>query len=641
MLMPKTNDNYDASKIQVLKGLEGVRKRPAMYIGSTDVHGLHHILVEIVDNSVDEAIAGFCDTIKITLNDDGSVTVEDNGRGMPVDIHPETKTPAIEAIMTMLHAGGKFDDGAYKTSGGLHGVGMKATNALSEWMETTVYKDGYEYHQRYEKGKKASELKKVGKTDKHGTRHTFKPDPEIFKETQEFEFDRILKLVRPHAFLTAKLHFIITDNRKTATSSAKYELYFEEGVKSYVQFLNLDKKTVGVPFYINGELDGIRVEVAMQYNASLDEEIHTYTNNIINPEGGTHLAGFRAALTAAINNYAEANNLLKGVNGKLTGADVREGLMAVVSVKVADPQFEGQTKIKLNNPEVKSAVQKIVREGLEQYFAENPSSAKAIIGKAILSNKARAAAKAARDAVVRKGALESGGLPGKLADCSSKDPAQSELFLVEGDSAGGSAKQGRDRKTQAILPLRGKIINTQKYRVDRIMANNEIRDIVTALGIGIGDSIDLSKLRYHKIIIMADADVDGLHIGTLILTLLFRYFRPLIEAGHVYVAQPPLFKVEVGKEKYYLLNDEEKEKFVAQLRAKGKNPVVNRFKGLGEMNADQLRETTMDPEKRVLKQITIEDASEAEKVFDMLMGVEVPPRRKFIQSHARLAVLDV
>ncbi len=640
--MAKDNNKYDASKIQILKGLEGVRKRPAMYIGSTDVHGLHHLLVEIVDNSVDEAIAGFCDSITITLNADGSVTVLDNGRGMPVDIHPETKTPAVEAIMTMLHAGGKFDDGAYKTSGGLHGVGMKATNALSEWMETTIYKDGYEYHQRYEKGKKASELKKVGKTDTRGTMHTFKPDPEIFKETQRFELDRILRLVRPHAFLTAKLHFTLIDNRlEDSDKPLVYELYFEEGVKSYVQFMNINEKPIGEPFYIHGQVDDIDVEVAMQYNLGLDEEIHAYTNNIHNPEGGTHLSGFKSALTLAVNSYAESQGMLKGLKGKLTGEDVREGLFAVVSVKVVDPQFEGQTKIKLNNPEVKSAVQKVVREGLETYFAEDPKSAKAIIGKAVLSNKARAAAKAARDAVVRKGALEGGGLPGKLADCSSKDPAESELFLVEGVSAGGSAKQGRDRRTQAILPLRGKIINAQKYRVDRILANSEINDIVTALGIGIGDSIDLSKLRYHKLIIMADADVDGLHIATLILTLLFRYFRPLIEAGYVYVAQPPLFKVEVGKAKHYLVNEQEKDEFVAQLEAKGKSYTVHRFKGLGEMNPSQLRDTTMAPDKRVLKKVEIEDAAEAEKVFEMLMGLEVPPRRKFIQSHARKATLDV
>jgi len=636
--MAKVED-YGASNIQVLKGLEAVRKRPAMYIGSTDVHGLHHIFIEILDNSVDEAIAGYCNHIWVTLNKDGSLTVKDNGRGIPVDTHPETKVSTLETVMTNLHAGGKFEQGAYKVSGGLHGVGMKCTNALSEWMITTVRRDGGIYKQKYERGAPVAPVERIGDSNETGTEHTFMPDDQIFSTT-EFDFDTIVKKCRQHAYLTAGLRISVIND--IAGKHEQYDLYFEDGIKSYVQFLNLDEKVIGnEPFYMNKQEDDIIVEVSMQYTDGMDEDVRCYTNNIINPEGGTHLAGFRTAITSALNTYAQKAELLKGLSGTLSGDDVREGLTAVVSVKVPSPQFEGQTKIKLNNPEVKSIVGKVVRDELLTFLTENPQIAKEIIGKAVLANKAKAAAKAARDAVIRKSALETTTLPGKLADCTSKDPAESELFIVEGNSAGGSAKQGRDRHTQAILPLRGKIINTHKYRVDRVLENSEFNDITTALGVGIGDTFDISKLRYHKIIIMSDADVDGLHITTLVLTLFFRFFRPLIENGYVYVAQPPLHKVEIGKKKYYFLNDEEKNEFVAKARAEGKNPIANRFKGLGEMNPEQLRETTMDPANRVLKRVHIEDAEEAEKTFEMLMGNEVPPRRRFIQTHAAKAILDI
>lgn len=637
--MSKNSEDYGASNIQVLKGLEAVRKRPAMYIGSTDVHGLHHIFTEILDNSVDEAIAGYCSHIWVILNSDGSLTVRDNGRGIPVDVHPETKVSTLETVMTNLHAGGKFDGGAYKVSGGLHGVGMKCTNALSEWMVTTVHREEGVFQQKYEKGVPTMDVTRIGDSNGTGTEHTFLPDKEIFSTT-EFDFQTIVKKCRQHAYLTAGLRISVVD--MSHDKEDRYDLYFEDGIKSYVQFLNIDSKVIGSePFYMNQQDGDVIVEVALQYTDEMDEDVRCYTNNIINPEGGTHLAGFRTAITSAINAYAQKAELLKGVNGTLNGDDVREGLTAIVSVKVPDPQFEGQTKIKLNNPEVKSIVSKLVRDELTTYFDENPQDAKNIIGKAVLANKAKAAAKAARDAVIRKSALESTTLPGKLADCTSKDPAESELFIVEGDSAGGSAKQGRDRHIQAILPLRGKIMNTNKYRVDRVLSNNEFNDITTALGVGIGDTLDISKLRYHKIIIMSDADVDGLHITTLVLTLLFRFFRPLIEKGYVYVAQPPLHKVEIGKKKYYFINDEEKIAFVKKARAEGKAPVENRFKGLGEMNPDQLRETTMSPDSRVLKQVHIEDAEEAEKTFEMLMGNEVPPRRRFIQMYANRANLDI
>ncbi len=636
----KTNStSYDASNIRVLQGLEAVRKRPAMYIGSTDAHGLHHILYEVIDNSVDEALAGFCNHIKIALEKDGSITVSDNGRGMPVDKHPQTKKSALETIMTNLHAGGKFDGGAYKTSGGLHGVGIKCTNALSEWMETTSYKDGFEYIQRYERGEVRSEVEKVGPTDQTGTRHIFKPDSEIFEKDTQFNIDTIIKKCREHAYLTAGLRFTISDNREEEPKV--YELYFESGVKAFVKYLNLNETKVGDIFHTTGEDDGVQVELALQYNSTMNETVKCYTNNILNPEGGTHLAGFRTALTKSINGYAVDNSLLKNENENLTGDDSREGLTAVVSVRVSDPQFEGQTKIKLNNPEVKSAVYRVLKDKLDNYFNENPGEAKAIIGKAVLAYKARVAAKAARDAVMRKNALEGGGLPGKLADCSSKEAKECELYLVEGDSAGGSAKQARDRHTQAVLPLKGKPMNSQKYRIDRVLNNPETKDMISAFGCGIGEHMDTSKLRYHKIVILSDADVDGQHITTLVLTLLYKFFKPLIKEGYVYVAQPPLFKVEVGKQRYYITSESEKDEFVKKLIAEGKKPVVNRFKGLGEMNPVQLEETVMKPETRTLKKVTIMDAEEADRTFEMLMGEQVPPRRKFIQENSRYANLDI
>ena len=1075
--MVKNKSEYGASNIQVLQGLEAVRKRPAMYIGSTDREGLHHIFTEILDNSVDEAIAGYCDRIWVNLYKDGSISIKDNGRGIPVEIHAQTKVSTLETVMTNLHAGGKFEEGAYKVSGGLHGVGMKCTNALSEWMVTTVVRDKEKYQQEYRRGIPQYPVKKVGNTREHnGTEHRFMPDDEIFTETN-FDFKEIVKKCRQHAYLTAGLKISITDERvETGKPPKIFDLYFEDGIKSYVLFMNIDEKLINpIPFYTRKEQDGIVVETAIQYTNSMDENVKCYTNNIINPEGGTHLSGFRTALTSAINTYAQKSELLKGLTTTLNGDDVREGLTAVISVKVANPQFEGQTKIKLNNPEVKNAVAKVIRDELLIYFDEHPKEAKAIIDKAILSYKAKAAAKAARDAVIRKSALESTTLPGKLADCISNNPAESELYIVEGESAGGcfsgdtkvalldgrslsflelireqnegkqnycysisskkeivvskilnvretktntpvikitldngeqivctpdhkfmlrdgsfkeaknllqtdslmplnkklskregritiegyemvlnpsnskwvfthilsdrynlknsiypeitgtykhhmdfnklnnnpnniirlskrhhlkihqeniaktlhtekvfeklriikkspqframmrntmlkqstqkllrrnalkqwkneeykeymkekylafyftneeyqektlqrlnlaqkeywskednrlkqsqktteyfknnpeaikglslsakqqwsnpqllkwraeetkkqwtkefrqkrkrtynktylnkglkvlrsiydnfgeisteiydkvrkelnnktllkistlcdrffdgdvarledavkhynhkiisieylkekidvydlevpkthnfalasgifvhnSAKQGRDRHNQAVLPLRGKIINTHKYRVDRVLGNNEFKDITTALGVGIGTTLDISKLRYHKIIIMSDADVDGLHITTLVLTLLFRFFKPLIDGGYVYVAQPPLHKVEIGKKKYYFLNDDEKDAFVKKAKAAGKNPVANRFKGLGEMNPQQLWDTTMDPETRALKQVHIADAEEAEKVFEMLMGAEVPPRRRFIQKYAKRANLDV
>ncbi len=633
-----TKGEYSSSDIRILQGLEAVRKRPAMYIGSTDVAGLHQIFNELLDNAVDEAIGGYCDHVQVKLNKDGSVEVQDNGRGIPVDIHPQTKVSTLETVMTNLHAGGKFEKGAYKISGGLHGVGMKCTNALSEWMTTTVYRDGKIYQQSYARGQVKSKVEEIGKTELRGTHHVFKPDAEIFS-TVDYNFKKVLEKCRQYAYLTAGLKFTLRDER--GEKPIKYTLYFGDGIKSYVKFVNVGSKNLGEVVYIKKEESEVIVEVALQYVDSLEEDVRCYTNNILNPEGGTHLSGFKTALTSAINSYATQEELLKGVKESLGGDDVREGLTAIISVKVPDPQFEGQTKIKLNNPEVKSIVQKVVRDELTTYFNEHPKEAKSIIGKAVLAYKARAAAKAARDAVIRKGALDSASLPGKLTDCSSKDPAECELYIVEGDSAGGTVKQGRDRRTQAVLPIRGKIINSHKYRVDRVLANNEFKDIATALGVGIGETLNLENLRYGKVVVMADADVDGSHISTLVLTLLYRFFRPLIEKGHVYLAQPPLFKVEVGKQRFYFLSQAEKDRFVADAEKSGKRTVTSRFKGLGEMNAEQLWETTMDPANRVLKRVHITDAEDAEKTFEMLMGVEVPPRKRFIQRYAKFATLDI
>lgn len=651
--MAKKQDDkqvYDASKIQVLKGLEAVRKRPAMYIGSTDKTGLHHIVYEAIDNSIDEAIGGFCDNILVIIHKDGSLTVEDNGRGIPVDIHKQTKKSALETTMTNLHAGGKFEKGAYKVSGGLHGVGVKCTNALSAWMETEVYKDGNIYKQRYERGKAKSKVEIVGKTKKKsGTKHTFMPDTDIFTETS-FDFDTLYKKSRQYAFLTAGVRIRLEDHREDPTRVEN--LYYEGGIRSYVAALNIDHKAVNSIFYVSDTEDDVLVEVALQYTDDIKDRVLAFTNNILNTEGGTHLTGFKMALTKSLNSYIGQNK--NGKNGtaskssknkdevSLSGDDVREGLTAIISIKVPDPQFEGQTKMKLNNPEVQGAVMKVLRDGLSQYLAENPTDAKSILEKATLAYKARKAAKAAREAVIRKGALEGAALPGKLADCTSQDPAECEIFIAEGDSAAGPAKQGRDRYTQAILPLRGKPINSEKYRIDRALKDDRFANLLTALGCGIDEMFDEEKLRYHKIILMNDADVDGAHITTLVLTFLYRHLPELIEKGYVYVAQPPLYLTHIGKEKKYFLNEEERRSFVEKREKEGKQiPEFQRFKGLGEMNDDQLWETTMDPKTRVLKKITIEDAEEADRVFDMLMGNEVPPRRRFIQTNALNANLDV
>jgi len=625
----------------VLKGLEAVRQRPAMYIGSNDEHGLNHIFYEVLDNAVDEVLAGYANTIKVILHRDDSITVEDNGRGIPVDIHPDTGKSALETVMTMLHAGGKFSSGAYKVSGGLHGVGVTCTNALSERMRSQVKRDGKLYQLDFVRGTPQGDVKVVKSglsKDDTGTIQWFKPDPKIFSVT-EYNARTIEKKIQDQAYLTSKTLFIFINEKAEIPYIRTF--YFEKGIRSYVNDLAIGKHIMEVPFYMNRTLNDVVVETSLLYTDNSDEIIKTFANNILNPEGGTHLAGFKTALTTALNKYGIEQNLIDE-KSKLSGEDVREGITAIVSVKLPHPQFEGQTKIKLNNPEIKGIVQKTVTDALLEFFAENPKDAKAIIQRAVLSQKARNAAKAARNAILRKGALTFTSLPGKLADCSSKDKAKSEIFIVEGDSAGGSAKQARNRATQAILPLSGKPINSEKHRLDRVLENDKLNDLVKALGCGISDQIDLSKLRYGKVIIMTDADVDGLHIVTLTLTFFYRFMRKLIEDGRVYVAQPPLFKVESGKDKYWCLNEEEKERVIAKLTQDGKKVTnVQRFKGLGEMNPEQLYNTTMDPEKRVIKKIDIKEAEEASKVFDMLMGPEVPPRRHFIMQYAKFATLDV
>lgn len=651
-----SSNNYDASKITILEGLEAVRKRPAMYIGDSGIDGLHHLVKEIVDNAVDEALVpkekgGTCDTINLILNGDGSISISDNGRGIPVDIHPVKKKSALEVIFTTLHSGGKFDRDSYKVSGGLHGVGSAVTNALSEWLKVEVHKDGKIWMQSYKRGKPDADVKEIGKTDKNGSTITFKPDAEIFKDDIGFDLKRIITQYKQTSYLTAGLTFKILDNRgedlreKNKDLPRSQTFHFEGGVKSYVRDINRNLKVINQNiFHVSKELDDVMVDVSIQYSDDLQERVLCFANNVINPEGGTHLTGFRMALTKSLNDYY-VNNVggEKGKGDALTGDDVREGLSAIISVKVPDPQFEGQTKIKLNNPEVTHIVRKVVEDGLKVFLEENPKDAKSIIERAILANKARLAAKAAREAVIRKGALDGSSLPGKLADCSSKDPSKSELFVVEGDSAGGSAKQGRDRATQAILPLSGKPINSEKYRIDKVLNNEKLKEVVIALGAGIGESFDLSKLRYHKIVLMNDADVDGEHITTLMLTFFYRHFRELLTKGYVYVAQPPLYKIEISKDEYYwAIDDQDREAKVKELKDNKKEPKsIQRFKGLGEMNPEQLWETTMNPENRVLKKIAIEDAEEADRTFDMLMGVEVLPRKKFIQTHSKDAELDI
>jgi len=647
--MSKKDSTYNASSITILEGLEAVRKRPAMYIGDSDITGLHHIIYEIVDNSIDEALAGYAGLIEITLNSDGSVCVFDNGRGIPVDLHPVKKVSALEIAATTLHAGGKFDESSYKVSSGLHGVGLSVVNAVSKWMKAEVFKDGKHYLQEYKIGKPIAPVKEVGNSKLTGTKITFLPDNDIFTAT-EFSLKKLHTRFRQQAYLTAGVRISMIDNRKEedrvndANLPKHYSFYFENGMKSYIKQINTSYKPVNRKiFYVHKSEENVDVEVALQYTSDLQERVLAFANNVHNPEGGTHLSGFRIALTKSLNDYLAGIATEKEKDIKFSGDDTREGLTAIVSVKIHDPQFEGQTKIKLNNPEVTQAVRKVVEDSLKSYLEENPQEAKNIVSRAVLSNRARKAAKAARDAVIRKGALDGGSLPGKLADCSSKEPALSELFLVEGESAGGSAKQARDRNTQAIFPLRGKPLNTEKYRLDKIMNNKEIKELIIALGTGISDTLNIEKLRYHKIILMNDADVDGEHITTLVLTLFFRHLKPIIEKGYLYVAQPPLFKVEVTKDESYWVGDDSKlEKLVSELKSNNKTPKgIQRFKGLGEMNPEQLWETTMSPKTRTLKKINIDDAEEADKIFDILMGSEVAPRKKFIQTHSKEATVDI
>jgi len=628
---------YDASTIQVLEGLEAVRRRPGMYIGSTDVRGLHHLVREIVDNSVDEALGGHADTIVTRIGADGVVTVTDNGRGIPVDKHAKQNKSALEVIMTILHAGGKFGGGGYKVSGGLHGVGASVVNALSEWCRVEVRRNGKLYRQEYRRGVPTGPVKTVGPSapDDHGTTTSFLADTQIFTEGLDYNFDQLIQWFRETAYLTRGLKLTLIDER----SDREMSFYFSGGIVSFVRHLNRNRNVVhDRPFYVLREVPACLVEVALQYNDSYGESTHTFANNINTVDGGTHLSGFKSALTRTMNDYAKRNGFLKA-DETLSGEDVREGLTAIVSVKLAEPQFEGQTKGKLGNADVAGAVQTVVNESFGAFLEENPQSARRIIEKCIMASRAREAARKARELVQRKGGLESFSLPGKLADCTERDPAKAELYIVEGDSAGGSAKQGRDRRFQAILPLRGKILNVERARLDKMLQNNEIRTLLTALGTGIGDQFDITKLRYHRVVIMTDADVDGSHIRTLLLTFFFRHLEQLILDGNVYIAQPPLYRVRSGKQEAWAYTDEE---LKAALKKLGEKAEIQRYKGLGEMNPEQLWDTTMDPGTRTLLQVTVDDSVEADETFDMLMGAAVPPRKKFIQTHAREVVnLDV
>jgi len=629
------DSSYDAEKIQVLEGLEAVRKRPSMYIGSTDFYGLHHLVYEVVDNSIDEAMAGFCSNISVTLNDDGSVTVEDDGRGIPIGMHKKYKQDALELVLTKLHSGGKFDRKTYKVSGGLHGVGLSVVNALSEWLEVKVKRQGKLHIQRYERGVPTGPVKVDGDAQGTGTTVRFKPDTQIF-ETTQFSYETLAARMRELAFLNKGLKISIAEPKTSQANTFK----FDGGIVEYVQFMNRNKTCLHEkPIYINIERDGLAIEIGMQYTDSYAENIHTFANNINTVEGGTHLVGFRAALTRTINDYAKKYGFLKGNGDSLSGEDVREGLTAVLSVKVPEPQFEGQTKTKLGNSDVRGIVESAVGEKLFEFLEENPKVAQACISKALLAAQAREAARKARELTRRKGLLDVGNLPGKLADCTEKDPAKCELFLVEGESAGGSAKQARDRSFQAVLPLRGKILNVEKARLDKMLKNAEIRTMITALGTGIGSDFDISTARYHRVCIMTDADVDGAHIRTLLLTFFFREMRPMIERGYIYIAQPPLYKVRKGKVEKYVYSDKELSETLEQM---GKGAEVQRYKGLGEMNPEQLRTTTMDPNTRIMKKVTIEDAQAADDLFTVLMGDAVEPRRVFIQDHAKeVEFLDV
>jgi DNA gyrase subunit B len=626
----KSSSSYGAQNITVLEGLAAVRKRPGMYIGTTDVAGLHHLIKEIVDNSIDEAMAGFCTDIDVTLHKDGSVSIEDNGRGIPVDIVEKTGKSGLETVLTVLHAGGKFGEGGgYKVSGGLHGVGASVVNALSKWLKAEVYRDGKIYFLEFKVGDSQGKIKEIGETTKTGTKITFLPDKDIFEHT-EFDFETIVSRLRQQAYLTKGVSIKLKDERTGVCN----QFYFEGGIRSYVHHLNENKEVIGSIYYLDKTVDEGSIEIAMQYTNAFNDQVLTFANTIYTPEGGMHLTGYRSALTRTLNSFARETGLLKEKDDNLTSDDVREGLTAIISVKIADPQFEGQTKSKLGNSEIRTAVENIFGQSFYEYLLENPTDAKAMFFKCALAARARLAARAARDAIVRKGALEGMTLPGKLADCSSKDPHNSEIFIVEGDSAGGSAKQGRNRDTQAILPLKGKILNVEQARMDKILSNTEIKALIIAVGTGVGETFDIGKLRYNRIIFMTDADVDGAHIRTLLLTLFYRHLRPLIEGGYVYIAQPPLYKMEQGKKIAYAFTPEEME----MIKNSFPNPEKvhpQRYKGLGEMNPEQLWETTMDPDKRSMLRVTIEDAEQADKVFETLMGAEVAPRKKFIQAHAK------
>ncbi len=633
------SESYGASQIQVLEGLEAVRKRPGMYIGSTSERGLHHLVWEIVDNSIDEALAGYADEIKVVIEKDNWIKVTDNGRGIPVDIQEKMGRPAVEVILTVLHAGGKFGGGGYKVSGGLHGVGSSVVNALSERLEVFVHRDGHIHHQAYDRGVPAFDLKKIDETSKTGTVIRFKADADIFQETTTYDYETLQKRIRELAFLNKGIQITLRDERDDE-NIREDSFHYEGGIKSYVELLNEKKEPLhDEPIYVHETRDEIEVEIALQYNAGFATNLLTYANNIHTYEGGTHEDGFKRALTRVLNSYGIQSKIIKDDKDRLSGEDTREGLTAVISIKHGDPQFEGQTKTKLGNSEVRQIVDRVFADLFERFLYENPQVARVIVEKGIMASHARIAAKKAREVTRRKSALDISSLPGKLADCSSKDPSESEIFLVEGDSAGGSTKSGRDSRTQAILPLRGKILNVEKARLDKILNNNEIRQMVTAFGTGIGGEFDISKARYHKIIIMTDADVDGAHIRTLLLTFFYRFMRPLVEAGYIYIAQPPLYKLTQGKQKYYVFNDRELDKLKEELNPTPKWSIA-RYKGLGEMNADQLWETTMNPENRAMMQVRLEDAIEADQTFEMLMGDIVENRRQFIEDNAVYANLD-
>lgn len=636
---------YDASQIQVLEGLEAVRMRPGMYIGSTSKEGLHHLVWEIVDNSIDEALAGFANKIEVFIETDNSITVIDNGRGIPVDIQERTGRPAVETVFTVLHAGGKFGGGGYKVSGGLHGVGSSVVNALSAQLDVRVYKNGQVYYQEYRRGEVVADLKVIGETDRSGTTVHFTPDPEIFTETTEFEFTKLNKRIQELAFLNRGLNLSITDKREGLEQTKEY--HYEGGIASYVEYLNENKDVIfETPIYTEGEMEDITVEVAMQYTTSYHENVISFANNIHTHEGGTHEQGFRTALTRVINDYAKKNKILKENEDNLTGEDVREGLTAVISIKHPVPQFEGQTKTKLGNSEVVKITNRLFSDAFAEFLLENPQIARRIVEKGILASKARIAAKRAREVTRKKSGLEISNLPGKLADCSSNDATKTELFIVEGDSAGGSAKSGRNREFQAILPIRGKILNVEKATMDKILANEEIRSLFTAMGTGFGADFDVTKARYQKLVIMTDADVDGAHIRTLLLTLFYRYMRPIVEAGYVYIAQPPIYGIKVGSDiKEYIqpgVNQEQELQDALERHSTGRSkPTIQRYKGLGEMDDHQLWETTMNPENRLMARVSVDDAAEADKIFDMLMGDKVEPRREFIEENAVYSTLDV